>query len=341
MIQPDRTIPAPPLPLLITGITGVEGYNALRYFHSLYPGQVIGIRRPECWRLQGEGIVACSMADRDALSQLFDRYQFASVLSCEGNCALKPCELDPKMAWRINVETVENLLAVIGSAPIRLVHTSIDLVFSGTKGGNHVETDPTDPVTVYGKTMVVAEQLLLEKRPDACILRISLPMGVSFNGHAGALDWIEHRFKQQKPATLYFDEVRTPTYTDCLDEVCAEVLASDLRGIYHAGGPRQLSLYEIAQIINRVGGYPADYLMGCPRIDAGPMPPRAGDVTMNSQKLAKALGHEPFVAWPLDEQFVPTHQDWHRDRTTEWQGSPELLIEKLCHRPPTNGKSSA
>ena len=145
------------------------------------------------------------------------------------------------------------------------MHLSIDLVFSGTRGGGHVEDDPTDPVTVYGKTMAEAEQILLRKidaekceqkvakqakqiaddvigpmsyRPSslfatfcflsvqgylsAAILRISLPMGVSFNGHAGAIDWIQSRFKKGKPATLYYDEIRTPTYTDCLNPLLAE-----------------------------------------------------------------------------------------------------------------------
>ena len=32
------------LPLLITGITGVAGYNAFFYFRDQYPSQVIGIR---------------------------------------------------------------------------------------------------------------------------------------------------------------------------------------------------------------------------------------------------------------------------------------------------------
>ena len=162
------------------------------------------------------------------------------------------------------------------------MHLSIDLVFSGTGDGNHVEDDPTDPVTVYGKTMVAAEELILDELDDACILRISLPMGVSFNGHAGAIDWIQSRFKKSKPATLYFDEVRTPTYTDCLNRLCETVLAGDLRGLYHAGGPRPLSLYQIAQIINRVGGYDPAHLMGCPRHAAGPIPPRAGNVSMDS-----------------------------------------------------------
>ena len=86
--------------------------------------------------------------------------------------------------------------------------------------------------------MVSAEQLLADWMPEACILRISLPMGVSFNGHAGAIDWIQSRFKKGRPATLYFDEVRTPAYTDCLNRLYERVLASDLSGLYHAGGPR-------------------------------------------------------------------------------------------------------
>jgi dTDP-4-dehydrorhamnose reductase len=319
--------------LLITGIAGVAGYNALPYFQDRYPGQVIGIRQRDNARLAGEGIVACDAEDRDALSRLFDRYGFRSVLDCAGNCALRACELDPELARRINVAGVQNLLSVIGSADVRIVHLSIDLVFAGDGAGGHVETDPTCPVTVYGKTMVEAEEWFLRHCPAACILRISLPMGASFNGHAGAIDWIRSRYKKHKPATLYFDEFRTPTYTDCLNELCEVVLGNRWSGLYHAGAPRRLSLYQIGQIVNRVGGYHPKHLMGCPRAAAGPIPPRAGDVSMNSNKLAAALGYAPFDAWPYDEALVPTNRDWHFERLPGEHGSPEWLAEVL-HRNP-------
>src|SRR6185295_7844085 len=186
-----------------------------------------------------------------------------------------------------------------------------------------------DPVTVYGKTMVAAEQIILAGDPNACILRISLPMGISFNGHAGAIDWIQSRFKKSKPATLYFDEVRTPTYTDCLNELCEVVLASDLAGLYHAGGPRSLTLYQIAQVVNRAGGYDPRNLMGCPRKMAGPIPPRAGNVTLDSSKLTRTLGYQPFDPWPYDESLVPTHADWHYDRPADQPGSPKFLADVL------------
>jgi len=301
-----------PLPILVTGLAGVAGFHAFRWLAARYPGQVWGLRPTNNPHVRGEGILACNIEDRDGLSRLFRQHRFAAVLDAVGNCALKPCELEPRMAWTINVEGLRNILAAAGREKVRLVRLSVDLVFSGKKGGDYLETDPPDPVTVYGKTMAVAEQLLLEADPSACVLRISLPMGRSPNGHAGAIDWIESRFAAGRPATLYVDEIRTPTYVDCLSRVCFEALRNPWAGIYHAGGPMRLSLYQIGQIINAVGGYDPDLLHGIPRRMAGPIPPRAGDVTMNSEKLIQTLGFQPFRPWPFDKRLIPTHRDWHR-----------------------------
>ena len=323
-----------PLPLLITGTAGVPGYNAFRYFRRKYPGRVIGIRQAENEQLTGQGVVACNAEDREGLARLFDEHQFAAVLNCAGNCALKPCELNPALAWRVNVDGVHNLLAQTVPRGVRLLHLSVDMVFSGADGrGGYVEEDPTDPVTVYGKTMLLAEQAVLLADPQACILRISLPMGVSLNGHAGAIDWIASRFKKSRPATLYFDEIRTPTYTDCMNLLFDRVLAHGLCGLFHAGGPRRLTLYQIAQIINRVGGYDPGLLHGMMRIKAGPIPPRAGNVAMDSGKLIRALGYNPFDPWPLDDALVPTDGDWHRRRRPDERGSPGLIVLYRKMRP--------
>lgn len=328
------------LPILVCGIAGVSGYNAFRQFRAKYGDQVYGQRPTRNWPLSGEGIIGCDLEDADSFAQLLKDRQIKTVLNCSGSCALKACELDPLMANRVNVFCVQQLLRAIQGTDIRLVHLSIDLVFSGTGSGDHVEADVPDPVTVYGATMVDAERLVLQQRPDAAILRISLPMGISFNGHAGAIDWIQSRFQKNKPATLYFDEVRTPTYCQCLNETIEDVLVSDLSGLYHCGGPRRLSLYQIAQIVNRVGGYDPNLLIGCPRIDAGPMPPRAGNVTMDSSRLAAAIGRAPFLPWPLKSSQVPDSVDWHYHRAAQndqsndsESGSPQKIIDELYLRP--------
>src|SRR5947209_11354849 len=92
-----------PLPLLITGATGISGYNALHYCRKRHPGQVYGTRPHKTWRFHGEGIVALDAEDASGLRALFEQHRFAAVLNCVGNCALKSCELDPAMAAQINV----------------------------------------------------------------------------------------------------------------------------------------------------------------------------------------------------------------------------------------------
>ncbi|MFM9116436.1 MAG: SDR family oxidoreductase [Planctomycetota bacterium] len=329
--------PAPfPLPLLVTGIAGVAGYNAFRFFQQQYPGQVIGTRRVDNWRLKGDGIEPCDTHDRVALGRLLERYPFRAVLNCEGLCKLKSCEYDHQLARQVNVAGTANLLEQL-APQARLVHLSVDLVYSGRDGGQYREDEPTDPVTVYGAMMVAAEELVARQRPDASILRISLPMGISFNGHAGAIDWIQSRFKQAKPATLFYDEVRTPTYTDCLNRVFAAMLQRPLAGIYHVGGPRRLTLYQIGQIVNRVGGYDPTHLQGCWRHQAGPVPPRAGDVTMDSSKLAAALGYQPLDPWPRHQELVPDHAQWHHDRGSDRPGSPAKLADLLYRNPLDSG----
>ncbi len=84
----------------------------------------------------------------------------------------------------LNVASARSIADNVRRHGCRLVHLSSDLVFAGEGQGAYVETDPVSPVTIYGKTMVQAEELLTSSVPHAAILRISLPMGPSFNHHA-------------------------------------------------------------------------------------------------------------------------------------------------------------
>jgi dTDP-4-dehydrorhamnose reductase len=325
--------------LLITGVTGVAGYNAFFYFRDRYPGRVVGTRPHRTPGLNGAGVVALDAEDAAGMRTLFEHHRFRAVLNCVGNCALKSCELNPAMARVLNVDSADAVAACAGAFGCRLVHLSSDLVYSGAGAGNYVETDPVDPVTVYGKTMAEAEQLLAAERPDAAVLRISLPMGPSFNKHAGAIDWIQSRFRAGRPATLYFDEVRSCTYCDDLNPVFERFLLGDEHGIYHLGAPRPLTLYQIAQVVNRAGGYDPALLMGMPRHQAGPLPPRAGNVSMNSAKLVRLLGAQPFHAWPLGDDVQPLDRHWHFARLPEQPGSPQFLAERLYRYPASLGSA--
>jgi dTDP-4-dehydrorhamnose reductase len=81
--------------------------------------------------------------------------------------------------------------------------------------------------------------------------------------------------------------------------------------------------------VNRIGGYDPALLKGCPRSMAGPIPPRAGNVSMCSDKLIALLGCNPCQPWPGGADLVPTDTTWHCSRPT--RGSFQQIIEKLYH----------
>ena len=95
-------------------------------------------------------------------------------------------------------------------------------------------------------------------------------------------------------------------------------------------------MYEIAQIVNVAGGYDPDLLKGCPRIEAGPIPPRAGNVTLDTSKLTEAIGYDPFDPWPHHDWLVPDHRQWHYCRDL-LDGSEQTVHQLLYQNPSAPG----
>jgi dTDP-4-dehydrorhamnose reductase len=316
-------------PVLVLGVPGVPGFNAFFALRALFPGGTIGLAPPNAPELAasgspyGEGLVAADPEDPKALADLCETHNIRTVVDASGWCALKSCELDPALGRRLNVGIGLNAMRVARDRGARLIRLSTDLVYDGnprraaggtSRLGGYREDEPVTPVTIYGKLMAEAEAEILAGYPETAVLRIALPMGPSLNGHAGAVDWIESRFRKGRPATLYFDEVRSNLYVQDLARVIAAFCGNRETGIWHVGGPRPLSLFRIAQIVNRLGNYPAELLMGCPRAAAGPMPPRAGDVSMDTSKLRALLGDGFVRPWPFDPAHAPEDDGWHARR---------------------------
>ncbi|MGD0274310.1 MAG: sugar nucleotide-binding protein, partial [Gaiellaceae bacterium] len=83
-------------------------------------------------------------------------------------------EADPAGAERANVGGTRNVAAL--GAP--LVYYSSDYVFSGEKREPYLESDPTGPLSVYGRTKLAGEQAAGER---AWIVRSSWLFGATGN----------------------------------------------------------------------------------------------------------------------------------------------------------------
>ena len=324
-----RSIPAPPTPLVVTGATGVAGYGALAYFQSRFPGRAYATVQESDADFPAPDLIYTNLRDYDEVARLFDERGIRSILDCAGNCALKACQLDPRIARELNVDMASNLARYARSRGVRLVHLSVDMVYSGRPRGAYREEEAPCPANAYGETMAAGEAATLDLDPYAAVLRISMPMGVSFNGHAGAIDWIASRFRPHRPATLYYDEVRTPTYVDEMARVFREFLSNDFSGVLNCGGARQVSLYQMGQIVNRAGGFDGDLLFGLRIEESCPVPPRVRNCALDSTKLSEYLGYEPFTPWPGLPELVPDSRVWHKRRAANERGSTPYMNRTL------------
>lgn len=307
-------------PIFISGLAGVPGSAIFAYLSEKYPGQVWGIYPEGNKFVFGDGKIPCAAENTEKLKQIFDEYNFKTVIDASGNCALRACECDLPLSRLLNYNQAIDIAEEAVSRGTKFIRISVDLVFSGDENkiieNGYTENCIKDPVSRYGKDMADAEDKLLEMTPDVKIIRIPLPMEYSPNKHAGAIDWIGYRFKNISPATLYIDEVRSNIFGQDLAKVVEYMLMNfdDFDSeIWHCGGPLNLSLYQIGQIINVCGNFTPELLIGCPRIEAGPMPPRAGNVSMNSSKLLAKLPKGMIRRWPADDLLIPTDKDWHKN----------------------------
>ena len=313
------------LPILILGLNGVPGFALFRHFNKLYgsvtvrenvPG-IIGIRPIKHPCVFGENVFGVDAEETERLGELFKKYRFGTVIDASGNCALKACECDPARSRLLNYSQGVDAATFAARYNATLIRISADMVFSGdekTKPNRpYVETDPKDPIHNYGKHQAEAEDAITAIKPDVVILRVPLPMDYAPGGCAGAIDWITYRFRPGRPATLFTDEYRNPLSGPDLCRTVQYILEHKFpAGIYNCGGPRRVSLYNVGQIVNAVGGYPAELLHGVPRIEGGPMPPRVGDISINSEKLYKLLPPGFIKPWPAFDWLVPDSFDWHK-----------------------------
>ena len=118
--------------------------------------------------------------------------------------------------------------------------------------------------------------------------------------------------------------MRSPFYCEDFNSIVELALENrEMKGIYHLGSHRHLSLYQIGQIVNKVGGYAPHLLKGCMRKEAGPMPPRAGNVTMTNRKLIQDLGVDPSETGHTWNTTSPTEMTGTTTAPTTWFSTPK------------------
>ncbi|HTY63828.1 MAG TPA: sugar nucleotide-binding protein [Acidobacteriota bacterium] len=283
--------------VLITGVTSIHGWPIYRKLQSIYPPErLFGIRPPNMKIPDRENVASVCMTDLSELARIRDGFRPTHVVHAAGVCDLDVCEARPRYAHNINVNGARGIVSVFADS-CYIMYLSADLVFSGNKvsARGYAETDRPDPVSIVGKTFLLAENEIT-KAPRHSIVRLGLPMGDSIQGTKGAVDFIESRLRRGLPMSLFHDEYRSCIGCEDLADGVVSLFAMEVEGLFHIGGPHAVSLYEIGERILNRGNYRPEALRKWSRSEDVNGPPRIGNVHLDSGKAERLLGR-PFKPW--------------------------------------------
>lgn len=190
--------------------------------------------------------------DELAVSQLFMRHRPALIVHCAGVCCVETCEKSPDFAYSVNVEGAR-ILADYAPPDARIVYLSSDHVFGAGSNQPFHESSAPCPISVYGRTRVMAEQILA-RRPNTLIVRSSLWIGPSGNGRTGHLDWLRYRHRKGLPMTVVADEIRSALWAEDAARRVAALARSTVTGIRHVPASQPVSRPDLARyLIERFG----------------------------------------------------------------------------------------
>ena len=111
------------------------------------------------------------ITDADAVQSYVDSNQVGTIVNCAAYTAVDRAEDDFDTAAKINIQGPRNL-AQTGA---RLIHISTDYVFDGHGYRPYTPQDPTNPLSVYGRTKREGELAVLEHAQTAVIIRTASP----------------------------------------------------------------------------------------------------------------------------------------------------------------------
>ncbi len=168
------------------------------------------------------------------------------IINCAAYTNVDGAESEAELAYKINAEAVGLLGEIVKACDKLILHVSTDFVFDGQSDKPYVETDSPNPISEYGRTKLVGEQLLTQSGCQHCIMRVEWTYGQAGNNFVTK---IISRAKENKPMKVVDDQVGSPTSTAQAAKAICELLRRKAEGLFHFANGGYVSRYEMAKFI--------------------------------------------------------------------------------------------
>jgi dTDP-4-dehydrorhamnose reductase len=221
--------------ILVTGVKGQVGHALMR---ELTEHELIGLTRQDC-----------DLTNPDQIKQVIDQHQPDIIINPAAYTKVDQAEDEPELAFQVNREAPKVMAEKAREYHIPLIHFSTDYVFDGEKEGAYLETDPTNPLGVYGQSKCAGEEAIQEVGGLIYIFRTSWVY--SNIGHNFFLT-MKRLCQERDELKVVADQVGVPTSNQFIAEqikLIISKLTQDNTGIYHLVPDSSCSWHEFAKEI--------------------------------------------------------------------------------------------
>lgn len=175
------------------------------------------------------------------------------VINCAAYTNVANCEIDKKIAYKINTYSVKNISLICKDLNSLLIHFSTDYVFDGLKKSEYKEYDITNPLNEYGKSKLKGEIEIQNSKCNFLILRVSWLF--SEYGNNFFLK-IYEKIKNNEDLVIVDDQFGRPTYALDLSKSIKKMilnisLNNKLNKVYHYSGGKAASWFEFSKFIKK------------------------------------------------------------------------------------------
>jgi dTDP-4-dehydrorhamnose reductase len=184
---------------------------------------------------------------------------FGVVLNCAADNAVDAAEAAQARAFSVNREGAGNVAQACRETGARLVHISTNFVFDGAAANPYSEQDAPAPLGVYGRSKLEGESLVLERLPEALVVRTSGLFGARGSTVKGGSfpERIVRRAELGEPLRVVDDQFLNPTFTGDLAAALPALLDRGLSGVVHLTAAGCCSYWELATEAVRLAGLSA------------------------------------------------------------------------------------
>jgi dTDP-4-dehydrorhamnose reductase len=181
-------------------------------------------------------------------------------VNAAAHTAVDKAESEPDLAFAINATAPRILAEEAKDIGAVVVHYSTDYIFDGTKATPYVESDPANPLNVYGRSKLAGEMALSASGAAYFTFRTSWVYGATGNNFVRSMLRLA---REREHLRIVADQHGGPTWSFELARLTADVIGQmerlaeqkacslseavlPLSGVYHATGSGETTWYGFA-----------------------------------------------------------------------------------------------